>query len=95
MLDKGIIRESTSPWSSPIILVKKKDGEMRFCIDYRKLHSVAIGQAHPLPRVDDVLDSLGDAQYFSTLDLKSAYWQISVDEKDRHKTAFVTQRGLF
>ena len=95
MLDKGIIRESTSPWSSPIILVKKKDGEMCFCIDYRKLNSVTIGQAHPLPRVDDILDSLGDAQYFSTLDLKSAYWQISVDEKDRHKTAFVTQRGLF
>ena len=95
MLDKGIIRESTSPWSSPIILVKKKDGEMRFCIDYRKLNTVTTGQAHPLPRVDDILDSLGDAHYFSTLDLKSAYWQISVDEKDRHKTAFVTQRGLF
>ena len=72
MLDKGIIPESTSPWSSPIILVKKKDGEMRFCIDYRKLHSVTIGQAHSLPRVRDILDSLGDAQYFSTLDLKSA-----------------------
>ena len=54
MLDKGIIRESTSPWSSPITLVKKKDGEMRFCIDYRKLNSVTIGQAHPLPRVDDI-----------------------------------------
>ncbi len=95
MLDKGIIRESTSPWSSPIILVKKKDGEMRFCVDYRKLNSVTVGHAHPLPRVDDILDSLGNSQYFSTLDLKSAYWQISVDEKDRHKTAFVTQRGLF
>ena len=95
MLEKGVIRESTSPWSSPIILVKKNDGEMRFCIDYRKLNSVTVGHAHPLPRVDDILDSLGNAQYFSTLDLKSAYWQISVDEKDRHKTAFVTQRGLF
>ena len=62
MLDKGIIRESTSPWSSPIILVTKKDGEMRFCTDYRKLNSVTIGQAHPLSRVDDILDSLGDAQ---------------------------------
>ena len=56
---------------------------------------MTIGQAHPLPRVDDILDSLGDAQYFSTLDLKRAYWQISVNEKDRHKTAFFTQRGLF
>ena len=95
MLEKGIIRESTSPWPSPIILVKKKDGEMRVCIDYRKLNSVTIGHAHALPRVDDILDSLGNAQYFSTLDLKSAYWQISVDQQDREKTAFVTQRGLF
>ena len=68
MLDKGIIRESTSPLSSPIILVKEKDGEVRFCIDCRKLHSVTIGQAHHLPRVDDILDLLRDAQYFSTLD---------------------------
>ncbi len=92
MLDKGIIRESTSPWSSHIILVKKKNGEMRFCVDYRKLNSVTVGHAHPLPRVDDILDSLGNSQYFSTLDLKSAYWQISVDEKDRHKTAFVISK---
>ena len=94
MLEKGIICESTSPWSSPIILVKK-DGEMRFCVDYRKLNSVTVGHAHPLPRVDDILDSLGNSQYFSTIDLKSAYWQISVNERDRHKTAFVTQPGLF
>ena len=67
---------------------------MRFCIDYRKLHFVTIGQAQPLPRVNDNLGQ-GDAQYFASLDLKSAYWQISFDEKDGHKTAFVTQRGLF
>ena len=63
--------------------------------DYSKLNSVTVGHAHPLPRVDDILDSLGNAHYFSTLDLKNAYWQISVNEKDRHKTAFATQRGLF
>ena len=92
MLEKGIIRESTSPQPSPLILVKKKDGEIRFCVDYRKLNSVTIGHAHPLPRVDDILDSLENAQYFSTLDLKSAYWQISVDEKDRLLASLTRQQ---
>ena len=95
MLDQGVIRHSTSAWSSPIILVKKKDGELRFCVDYRKLNLVTVGHAHPLPRIDDILDSLGNSQYFTTLDLRSGYWQISVDEQDRHKTAFVTQSGLY
>ena len=70
MLEKGIICESTRPWSSPIILVKKKDDGMDFCVDYRKLNSITVGHAHPLPRVDDILDSLGNSQYFSTIDLK-------------------------
>ena len=90
MLAQGVIRSSTCAWSSPIILVKKKDGELRFCVDYRKLNLVTIGNAHPLPRIDDILDSLGNSQYFSTLDLRTGYWQLSVDEDDRHKTAFVT-----
>ena len=65
------------------------------CVDYRKLNSVTVGHAHPLPRIDDILDSLGDSKYFTTLDLRSGYWQISVVENHRHKTAFATPNGLY
>ena len=82
-------------WSSPVILVKKNSGELRFCVDYRKLNSVTVGHAHPLPRIDDILDSLRHSKYFTTLDLRGGYWQISVDEHDRHKTAFATPNGLY
>ena len=69
MLGQGVIRPCTSARFCPIILVKKKSGKLRFCVDYRKLNSVTVGHAHPLPRVDDILDSLGDSKYFTTLDL--------------------------
>ena len=95
MLEQGVIRPSTSAWFSPIILVKKKSGKLRFCVNYRKLNSVDVGHAHPLPRIDDILDSLGDSKYFTTLDLRSGCWQISVDEHDRHKTAFAPSNGLY
>ena len=95
MLHKGTIQPSKSPWSSPIVLVQKKDGSMRFCVDYRKLNAVTRKDAYPLPRVDDTLDTLAGAHWFTTLDLISGYWQVEVREEDREKTAFSTPDGLF
>ncbi|KAK8786810.1 hypothetical protein V5799_023415 [Amblyomma americanum] len=95
MLNDGIIQPSNSPWSSPVVLVKKKDGTLRFCVDYRKLNSVTKKDVYPLPCIDDSLDRLRQAKYFSSVDLRSGYWQIEVDERDREKTAFVTPDGLY
>ena len=75
--------------------VKKKDGSTRFCVDFRKLNGVTRKDAQPLPRIDDTLDTLGQACLFSTLDLASGYWQVQVDPKDQEKTAFVTPFGLY
>ena len=95
MLDQGAIQHSESPWSSPVVLAKKKDGSTRFCIDYRKVNEVTRKDAYPLPRVDDTLDTLVGSKYFSTLDLASGYWQVEVAENDQPKTAFTTPEGLF
>ena len=95
MLDEGIIRPSTSPWASPIHLVPKKGGDLRFCVDYRKLNSVTIKDSYPLPLIQDIFDQLEGASVFSTLDLKSGYWQIKVKESDIPKTAFVCHKGLY
>ena len=95
MLRKGVIQPSASPWASPIVLVRKKDGSTRFCVDYRKVNSVTRKDAYPLPRIDDTLDTLAGSQLFSTLDLISGYWQVEVDSKDREKTAFCTPLGFF
>ena len=73
MLEQGIVRPSSSPWASPVVIVKRKDGTLRFCIDFRKLNDVTIKDAHPLPRIDYTLEALKGAKYFSTLDLKSGY----------------------
>ena len=95
MLDKKVIQPSNSPWASPVVLVQKRDGSTRFCVDYRKVNAVTRKDAYPLPRVDDTLDTLSGAKWFSTLDLISGYWQVEMSPQDREKTAFCTHEGLF
>ena len=95
MLQQGIVRPSTSPWSSPVVMVKKRDGTWRFCIDYRKLNSITHQDAYPLPRIDETLDSLAGSTFFTTLDLAAGYWQIEIDERDKEKTAFSTTQGHY
>ena len=99
MIDKmradGIIQPSHSPWASPIVIVPKKDGSLRFCVDYRRLNAVTRKDVYPLPRIEDILASLGEAKRFTSLDLASGYWQIELDESAREKSAFTTHRGLY
>ena len=95
ILEESVIQPSNSPWASPVVLVRKKDGTLRFCVDYRGLNSVTKLDQFPLPRIDDLLDQLGKSRYFTTLDLASRYWQIRVDKPSKEKTAFITHHGLF
>jgi len=91
----GIIELSTSDWAAPIVLVKKKEGSLRLCVDYRRLNSVLKVDAYPMPRIDELIDQLGKAQYLSTLDLTKGYWQVPVSADAQQKTAFTTPFGLF
>uniref|UniRef100_A0A8C7XN19 ribonuclease H n=1 Tax=Oryzias sinensis TaxID=183150 RepID=A0A8C7XN19_9TELE len=95
MLERGVIKESKSPWAAPIVLVRKKDGTLRFCVDYRKLNAVTHKDAFPLPRIEETLTSLSQAEWFSTLDLASGYWQVEMHPEDQEKTAFTTPLGLY
>ena len=95
MKRQKVIVDSDSPWSSPPVLVRKKDGSVRFCIDYRKLNEITVADKYPLPRIDDVLDELNRGVFFSVIDLKSGYWQIPMRETDAPKTAFQTVDGHY
>ena len=95
MLLSNVIEPSASPWSSPVVLLEKLDGEYRFCVDYRKLNRVTKKDAYPLPRIDETLDALGNASIFTTMDLQSGFWQIPVRDADKEKTAFSTHNGHY
>jgi len=95
MLEAKVIERSRSAWSFPVVIVGKKDGSKRFCVDFRRLNKVTKSNSYPLPVIDDILALLGKSRYFTSLDLKSGYWQVSMDEKDKEKTAFTCNRGLF
>jgi hypothetical protein len=90
MLAKKIIEPATCEWASPIVLVPKPDGALRFCIDYRTLNMITVPDTYPLPRMDEYIESLGDATVFTTLDCNSGYWQIPVHPDDRDKTTFTS-----
>ena len=95
MLDQGVIQHSVSPWAAPVVLVRKKDGSERFCVDYRKLNSITKRDSHPIPNVQDTLNCLHGTSYFSCMDFRSGYWQVEVDDESKSKTAFATHSGLF
>ena len=91
----GVIEPSNSAWASPIVLVTKKDGTIRFCVDFRRVNNLTIKDSYPLPRIDDTIDALRGSSWFSTLDLASGYWQVPMAPEDAEKTAFTTPFGLF
>ena len=95
MQEQGIVEPSMSEWASPVVLVKKKDGTLRFCVDYRRLNSVSESDAYPMPRIDELIDHLGQAKYITTLDLTRGYWQVPLAGSAKAKTAFATPFGLF
>jgi hypothetical protein len=95
LLAQNVIQKSSSPWASPLVLVRKKNGKIRPCVDYRKLNIVTCKDAYPLPRIQDCLDAMAGATIFSTLDMTSGYYQVPVRTSDIPKTAFVTRQGLW
>ena len=95
MLDKKMIRPSVLPWGAPVLFLRKKDGTMRLCIDYRMLNKVTIKNRYPLSRIDDLFDQMKGAIVFSKIDLRSGYHQLRIKDEDIHKTAFRTRYGHY
>ena len=95
LLRKGLIEPASGAWSSPVVLVRKKDQSWRFCVDYRRLNAVTQQDAYPLPRIDESLEALSGSQFFTTLDLLSGYWQVPLDADAQEKSAFATRSGLW
>ena len=95
MLAKNIIQPSTSPWATPLVFVKKKDGTDRFCVDYQKVNKDTKKDSFPLPCIHNKLDALHGTQFFSSMDMMSGYWQVERAPEAREKTAFTTYNGLF
>jgi deoxyuridine 5'-triphosphate nucleotidohydrolase len=95
MVDAGIAQPSTSPWASPIVVAMRKNGKKRLCVDYRKLNSVTKKDAYPLPRIDEMMDALGKAKWFSSTDLTNGFWQIGMHPDSVQKTAFISREGLY
>ena len=95
LLEQGWIRPSSSPYGAPVLFIPKKDGKWRLCMDYRALNKITVKNRYPLPKVEELMDRLHGARYFTKLDLSSGYHQIRVKEADIHKTAFVSRYGLF
>ena len=95
LLDKGLIQPSVSRWGAPVLFVRKKDGSLRLCIDYRELNSVTVKNKYPLPRIDDLFDQLAGAAVFSKIDMRSGYHQLKIKKEDVPKTAFRTRYGHY
>ena len=94
LLEYDMIEPSKSPWACGVVMAKKKGGQLRFCCDFRYLNAVTIKDAYPIPRIDESLSKLGDAKFFTTLDLGSAFWQVPLRKKDREKNRFRVRIGV-
>ena len=96
MLDAGVIRPSNSPWCNAVVLVRKKDGSLHFCIDFRKLNSLTVKDSYPLPHICETLESLSGAAHYSTFNINSGFWQVPMDEESKQYTAFMLgSMGLY